>query len=976
MATLVPLILDLYDGAINPVISGTASLTPSVQLTDPGTGIVVTSGPSVTFRPSNPVPLTWILPTDVSGWAPSGWGWNIAFSSSFPGSPAGYSFKITSSGALFSFTATSASPAVFTASGSSLTNGTVVALAPGSSLPGGFRSNTTYYVVDASGDTFSLAATEGGSALASTSSGSGTVGVVQYLSSLSPQSSVTSTFPLNPMTTPGDIIWGGTDGIPQRLAGNTADELAVLTQTGTGSASAEPEWQTAGSELAAALGALPLPSATPQAGQAPVTTEADSTATAWTTVTEWLAPSDDQTGAADQTAITAAEGRGYDVHLGPGTFYVQGLAKQASTLWKGSGRLATILQLASGMNADVIQGADFTSLTLSGSITGGIGGWGIRDLTIDGNKANQSGTSYGLRVYGYNFDLSDLDIRNCYTDDLYTEWGNFGGSEVAGGSIEARYRGVKLHGGSGNGWVNRGPHDSRAFDVTVFGNSTSGYGYWGQSESLTNTTVASGSNGVNVDTFEGAGVLNVNTTLGYPAASINSTQGSLTVATSAGTAVITYTGITATSFTGCTTVSGSGTLSTGGAVQPTGGAYSSAGTLLHACHVYGTPLWDYVLDTDTHLLDCIGEVPASGGGMVLIRGGSGARIKGGYYFAITTSPGCGIQVGDSVNPCAGADIDTHLWGMTGGSAALASVSLVNDGGQNSIRAFVYQAANAAYTGTPSALSTHQIQLAGQTAGNNAAGSLWNIHGPMTLDVGSATTGLDVKNNGTTNFNVNTASKRVELPQGMTLQGWSDGYSTETGSIDFATGVFTGPDSTIINSYPWVPSDNGLLIANGDPALYLTASSALSAGIVYLVKLTARYALTISNLWWNCAAAGSGSSTGSYTGLYSLSGGSALTGSSDIGSLFTGTAEPVECALTTPQNLTAGESVWAAIVFNLASTQPELFKGVGSIAAAGNAGLTVSTARWAQASGSGHTSLPSITPANNTFTTDTLWAGGS
>jgi hypothetical protein len=190
--TLVPLVLDLFDGGLNPVAAGTASLAPSVQLTDPGTGIAVGSGPSVTFRPSNPVPLTWIIPTDASGWAPSGWGWDISFSG-VPGSPAAWSFKITSSGYLYSFTATGASPAVFTASGSGLSNGTAVALAPGSSLPGGFRSGQAYYVVNASGDTFSLAAAEGGSALASSSAGSGTAGVVQYLSSLSPESSVTQT---------------------------------------------------------------------------------------------------------------------------------------------------------------------------------------------------------------------------------------------------------------------------------------------------------------------------------------------------------------------------------------------------------------------------------------------------------------------------------------------------------------------------------------------------------------------------------------------------------------------------------------------------------------------------------------------------------------------------------------------------------------------------------------------------------------
>lgn len=73
----------------------------------------------------------------------------------------------------FSFTATHASPAVFTASGSYYSNGMSVTLS-GGSLPGGF-SATSYYVVNASGDTFELSATSGGSPINSSSTGSGNV---------------------------------------------------------------------------------------------------------------------------------------------------------------------------------------------------------------------------------------------------------------------------------------------------------------------------------------------------------------------------------------------------------------------------------------------------------------------------------------------------------------------------------------------------------------------------------------------------------------------------------------------------------------------------------------------------------------------------------------------------------------------------------------------------------------------------------
>ena len=130
-----------------------------------------------------------------------------------------------------------------------------------------------------------------------------------------------------------------------------------------------------------------------------------------------------------------------------------------------------------------MQGANFSTLTLSGANSpGGIGGWGIRDLTIDGNKANQSAVSYGLRVYGYNFDLHNIDIQNCYSDGLYTEWGSWG-DPSPDGTMEAHYYGLKILNNNGNGWLNRGPHDSRAYDITCYNNGLGAantyQNYWG-----------------------------------------------------------------------------------------------------------------------------------------------------------------------------------------------------------------------------------------------------------------------------------------------------------------------------------------------------------------------------------------------------------------------------------------------------------------------------------------------------------------
>jgi hypothetical protein len=74
----------------------------------------------------------------------------------------------------YSFTATKASPAVFTATGSAYAAGETVLLS-GASLPGGFTAGTFYFVVHPAGPTFQLAATQGGPGIASTSAGSGTV---------------------------------------------------------------------------------------------------------------------------------------------------------------------------------------------------------------------------------------------------------------------------------------------------------------------------------------------------------------------------------------------------------------------------------------------------------------------------------------------------------------------------------------------------------------------------------------------------------------------------------------------------------------------------------------------------------------------------------------------------------------------------------------------------------------------------------
>jgi hypothetical protein len=172
---------------------------------------------------------------------------------------------------------------------------------------------------------------------------------------------------------------------------------------------------------------------------------------------------------------------------------------------------------------------------------------------------------------------------------------------------------------------------------------------------------------------------------------------------------------------------------------------------------------------------------------------------------------------------------------------------------------------------------------------------------------------------------------------------------------------------------WIPGDNGLLLANFEPAA-ATNSSAPTAGIMYLMKLSIHTSMTLSYLWWFILSAGSGASTGSYTGIYSSSG-TLLSGSSDIASYLTST-NGQKIPLTTPQNLSAGTYLWAALLTNLATTQPSIGK---SNAPTWQININLSSATLRVGTyGTGQTSLPSSITTSSISNGNSygFWVGGS
>jgi len=186
-------------------------------------------------------------------------------------------------------------------------------------------------------------------------------------------------------------------------------------------------------------------------------------------------------------------------------------------------------------------------------------------------------------------------------------------------------------------------------------------------------------------------------------------------------------------------------------------------------------------------------------------------------------------------------------------------------------------------------------------------------------------------------------------------------------------VVNGQLSTVF----WTPADNALLGANDNVAAAGGSTVAISKGTVTMMKIPIRASGTMTNLWFGLGASGVGSSTGTFVGVYSSTG-VLLSGSADVGTLFTAAAPSIVTApLATAQPVSAGTFVWAALLSNLGTTQPSLFRlgSTGSVTLL-NLGLTASGLRFCT-NGTGTVLGTQLTVTSNTPTSAfTFWVGYS
>lgn len=164
-----------------------------------------------------------------------------------------------------------------------------------------------------------------------------------------------------------------------------------------------------------------------------------------------------------QELIDLATVSGGEVVLGAGTYLASGLLIKSDVVLRGKGTGATVLKLSDSADEDLITVADFATLA-AGTTTGGPSGWGLRDLTLDGNTTNNS-SGWTLRVYAFKYTIDNVEIKEGASGGVWSQWG------TGGTDMEAHWSNFRIHDCDGTGLDWNGPHDSRFVNGLVFKNT-------------------------------------------------------------------------------------------------------------------------------------------------------------------------------------------------------------------------------------------------------------------------------------------------------------------------------------------------------------------------------------------------------------------------------------------------------------------------------------------------------------------------
>ncbi|MFJ8577362.1 glycosyl hydrolase family 28-related protein [Micromonospora sp. NPDC093277] len=180
-----------------------------------------------------------------------------------------------------------------------------------------------------------------------------------------------------------------------------------------------------------------------------------------------------------QKAIDAARGTGGIVFFPPGTYLTRTLTLYSRVHLRGSGGDATTLKLRAGANSAVIESDGYAKLAGTRS-DDGITLFSVRDLAVDGNKQQNPHGGYGLRIYGYGYELTEVIVFNCRNDGVVSEWGPTAALPT-GQQMESRLSAVRARENDGHGFHFAGPHDSLFLNCLASQNGGAGFRLAGES---------------------------------------------------------------------------------------------------------------------------------------------------------------------------------------------------------------------------------------------------------------------------------------------------------------------------------------------------------------------------------------------------------------------------------------------------------------------------------------------------------------
>lgn len=162
-------------------------------------------------------------------------------------------------------------------------------------------------------------------------------------------------------------------------------------------------------------------------------------------------------------AIAALPASGGIVQFGPGTWISSSVEVKSNVTYRGMGPGATSVKLKANTNNSLFKTTGFDTLTGTDNTVTPYS-FSIRDMTIDGNKSQQtSGTSHGVAIYGCGYNLTNFKIINCRSQGLWTEWATTTppAESQVGGSMEAMVTDFYIIGCDGGAIMHQGPHDTQ-----------------------------------------------------------------------------------------------------------------------------------------------------------------------------------------------------------------------------------------------------------------------------------------------------------------------------------------------------------------------------------------------------------------------------------------------------------------------------------------------------------------------------------